>query len=220
MINPSYQAKLNDESWYRDMVEEVWNNGYLVVHDFLTPEYFAELFAYAKEHGYEIGDTMRTFDKKADTIGHRLALSPEFMSFFNGIHKARMEKEGKEYTPLKPENQSVGYPYKDARNGKKTVETDYHYDGAYVNATIALMMPPKGGELIAFPNLRVTPKSFSARLFSRLLRHVPLARKMTPHIIARTTPNDLCLFFGDRTFHGVEPTTEGERLILTINAHW
>lgn len=220
MINPIYKDRVADAAWARELVDQVFLRGYVVLPDFLTPEYFAELKAFAEEHGYEIGDAMMTFSKNEGTIGHTLARSPEFMTFYNTVYKARCEKEGKPYAPLDPQKQSVGYPYKDARNGKKTPETDYHYDGAYINTTIAIKMPPKGGELIAFPNLRMNPKSFWSRVFSRVLRHVPLARTVTPHVVAKTVPNDLCLFFGDRTFHGVEPITSGERLIITINNHW
>jgi hypothetical protein len=220
MISETYLNKIQDPAWLHSTVDEIFAKGYVVLPNFLTPTFFEEVQAYAKAHGYEEGGMM-TFSKQNDgTAGHRLARSPEFMALFEGIHQARCAKEGKACAPLRLEQQTVGYPYKDARGGKRSHETDYHYDGAYVNTTLTFMMPEHGGELIAFPNIRTNPKSFMTRAYSRLLRHLPFLRRMVPHIIARTKPNDLCVFFGDRTFHGVEPITSGERLIMTINNHW
>ncbi len=220
MINQVYLGKIEDSAWLRQIVDEIFTKGYVVLSDFLEPAFFEEVKAYAHSHGYEEGGMM-TFSKQNDgTAGHRLARSHEFMALFQGLHAARCAKEGKECTPLNIERQTVGYPYKDARDGKRSHETEYHYDGAYVNTTLTFMMPEKGGELIAFPNIRTNPHSFMARAYSRLLRHLPFLRRVVPHIIARTKPNDLCVFFGDRTFHGVEPIAAGERLIMTINNHW
>ncbi len=219
MINSLYLSQLSDESWFKGVVDGIFANGYVILPNFLTDEFFAEVKAFAETHGYEEGDMM-SFSKQSGTVGHTLARSPEFMQLFDGVYKARCEKTGVPFTPLRPERQSVGYPYKDARNGKRSHETEYHYDGAYVNATLGIKMPEKGGELIAFPNIRTNPKSFAARAYSRLLRHIPFLRKVIHHVTAKSKPNDLCLFFGDRTFHGVEPISSGERLIMTINSHW
>lgn len=219
MINETYLTKITDPTWQKATVDAVFANGYAVLPDFLTPTFFAELTAFAEAHGHEEGGMM-SFSKHEGTVGHRLARSPEFMAFFEGIHQTRCMKEGKMCKPLKAERQVVGYPYKDARNGKKSRETEYHFDGAYVNATIAIKMPDAGGELIAFPNIRKSPGAFFARAYARLLRHLPFLRRTVRHVVAKTKPNDLCLFFGDRTLHGVEPITQGERLIVTINNHW
>jgi hypothetical protein len=154
------------------------------------------------------------------SVGYNLARSDDFFGFFQEVYRLRCERAGCAYKPLNVERQHVGFPYKDARDGKRTVETDYHYDGAYVNTTFTLKMPSVGGELIAFPNIRKNPRNFFARAFSRILRHSKFVREITPHIMVRSKPNDLCLFFGDRTFHGVEPIKSGERLLMTINNHW
>jgi hypothetical protein len=219
MISSTYQSKLGDAGWHRALVEEIFAKGYVILPEFLAPDFFSALRAYAETHGHEEGQDMM-FSKHSGTVGHTLAHSPEFMGFFDGLHKARCEKEGVAYKPLKVEAQRVGYPYKDARNGKKSFETEYHFDGAYVNATLAIKMPQEGGELIAFPNIRKSPHAFLARAYARLLRHIPFLRRTVHHVVARSKPNDLCIFFGDRTFHGVEPIASGERLIMTINNHW
>ncbi len=214
MINALYKNKLGDEVWARELVEEIWTRGYVMLPQFLEPQSFASLQA--------VGEAMA--NKKSEelkgTIAYDLAHGEEMMTFFNTVHKVRCAKEGKPYVPLNPDKQVLGFPYKDARDGKRTVETPYHYDGSYVNITLGIKMPPTGGELIAFPNLRTGKNPLVIKIFSRALKHLHFLRDMVPHIIARSAPNDLCLFFGDRTFHGVEPIESGERLIMTINAHW
>lgn len=214
MINALYKNKLGDEVWARELVEEIWARGYVILPQFLDPQSFTSLQA--------VGVAMA--NKKSEelkgTVAYDLAHGEEMMTFFNTVHKVRCAKEGKEYAPLSPDKQVFGFPYKDARDGKRTVETPYHYDGAYVNITLAIKMPPTGGELIAFPNLRTGKNPLVIKIFSRALKHLPFLRNRVAHVLARSTPNDLCVFFGDRTFHGVEPISSGERLILTINAHW
>lgn len=214
MINALYLEKIHDEKWYQELFTEIWDRGYVMLHNFLSEEDFQKLLAAAQEYSNRKSTDLN------ETAGGELGHSPEIMTLFNELYKIRCAKEGKKFEPLNPQKQMMGFPYKDARNGKKTKETEYHYDGAYVNATLALMMPPIGGELIAFPNLRTSRNAFMIQVFSRALRHLPFLRRIIPHIIARSKPNDLCLFFGDRTFHGVEPIKSGERLIMTINAHW
>ena len=216
-MNEMYRARLGDAAWVADVVEGVWRGGYVILPNFLSPEGFIKLSDFAralpnKDH-QKVGVVPGTI---AYDFGHSL----DFMTFYQEVYKARCIKEGIEYVPLSEKKQKIGLPYKDARDGKKTEETDYHYDGAYVNTTLAIQMPPSGGELIAFPNIRRSRYAFVPRVYSRALRHLPFLRRMVPHVIAKTVPNDLCLFFGDRTFHGVEPISSGERLIITINAHW
>jgi len=219
MISETYLVKVSDPAWHAALVEKIFAEGYVIVPNFLTQSFFAEVKAFAEAHGYEEGDMM-SFSKHEGTVGHTLARSPEFMAFFEGLHQARAQKEGRSVAPLRPEKQTVGYPYKDARDGKRSHETPYHFDAAYVNATLAITMPAEGGELISFPNIRKSPHAFFARAYARLLRHIPLLRRTVRHVVAKSKPNDLCLFFGDRTFHGVEPIASGERLIVTINNHW
>jgi len=214
MINPIYLEHTKDEVWLASLTYTILEKGFAILPQFLTPEAF-EIFSSEAR-----GLVGQKAEAVAGTSGYKMAHGPEFMSLFDGLYKARCKEEGKEYVQLKPEKQVVGFPYKDARDGKKTYETEYHYDGAYANATLAIQMPEEGGELIAFPNLRTGRNILVIKAFSRLLRHVPFLRRIVPHTIAKTVPNDLCLFFGDRTFHGVEPIKAGERLIMTVNNHW
>jgi hypothetical protein len=219
MISDTYLEKIKDPAWHQATVDEIFAQGYVLLPHFLTEPFFAEVQAFAEAHGHEEGGMM-SFSKNDGTVGHTLARSPEFMALFEGLHQARCKKEGKTCTSLRPEKQVVGYPYKDARNGKRSRETAYHFDGAYVNATLAITMPEQGGELIAFPNIRKSPGAFLARAYARLLRHIPMLRRTVRHVVAKSRSNDLCLFFGDRTLHGVEPIQDGERLMVTINNHW
>ncbi len=214
MINPLYRSQFVDSQWVSATVSTILKNGYVVLSDFLTPEAFLELKQSAEGKGNKKTGVLK------DSFAFELAHAPVFFEMFQAIYKERCRQEGKEYIPLSEARQRIGFPYKDARDGKKTEETDYHYDGAYVNTTLAITMPPTGGELIAFPNLRISQNSIVAYCLSRMLRYIPLSRRLFPHIVVRSKPNDLCLFFGDRTFHGVEPIEVGERLILTINNHW
>lgn len=216
MISQVYLSKLSDDAWADTLVSEIWSKGYSVVSNFLSPEGFSAMMDFARKEN--VGNKKTGVLK--GTMGYEFGYSDEFMTLFNLMHKARCKKEGKEYTPLKREQQRIGFPYKDARDGKKTEETEYHYDGAFMNATLALVMPESGGELIAFPNLRRSRYAFVPRVYSRALMYLPFLRRIVPHTVAKTVPNDLCLFFGDRTFHGVEPIYAGERLIMTINNHW
>lgn len=214
MINEIYEKKINDPLWVKGAIETILGQGYVVLEHFLTDAAFKELLHSAQGVGNKKTGVLK------DSVAYRLAHSSEIMNFFQAIYKERCVQEGVPYEPLKESQQRVGFPYKDARDGKRTEETDYHFDGAYVNTTLALIMPPKGGELIAFPNLRTKRHSVSALILSHMMRYLPAFRRIMPHVVVRSKPNDLCLFFGDRMFHGVEPIGEGERLILTINNHW
>lgn len=214
MIHERYKNKLTDEGWVRELVEEIFDRGYVMLPDFLDDESFAALTKVALERSNQKADQLK------GTVAYELAHGDEIMRFYNTVYRIRCEKEGKPFVELDSRKQMLGFPYKDARDGKKTKETQYHYDGAYVNITLGIMMPPKGGELIAFPNLRKGRHPLLEKIFSRMLLHSRFMREFTPHIVARSKPNGLCLFFGDLTFHGVEPIVEGERLIMTINAHW
>jgi hypothetical protein len=219
-IQQKYIDLFNDEAQAQAFVQKVWDTGYAVLLDFLTPE--------TKAKFYELIADRTKGNKKNDglagTIAESLATSDEMMKILNTIHRHRAALEGVPYVPLKVEKQSWGFPYKDARNGAQTEQTHYHYDAAYTNVLIPFVLPPDDtgeGHLIAYPNLKRRFKSSLVRkIFSRFLRDVPYARTLFPGTQIKYTPGGFHFFFGDISFHGVQPITHGERLVMTINSHW
>ncbi len=218
-----YQTILKDRATIEGYVDAVLRDGYVLLPDFFEPAYLTELEQFA-ETNRTSDDGMKGMSLKSGdgTPMMRVARSEEFMDFFNAVHRARCAREGKEYRPLDPFRQWVGLPFKDATGGAKTKQTEFHYDGAYVNATVGIIEPPKGqGELHMFPNFRMKfPHPLLSKIASRLLRHSKALRSLYGYVSVPSKRNTLCLFFGDRSFHGVEPITAGKRMILTINNHW
>lgn len=141
------------------------------------------------------------------------------------LHETRRDIEGKKHLPLERSRQVVGFPYKDARGGATTVETDYHFDGAYLNLVLPIMLPPRGQhtrpDVELFPNLRkrFSPYVLSASI-ARLLRHFLWLRDWFGSTKVQYEVGTVIVFFGDVTFHGVPPILEGERLVMTVNSHW
>src|SRR6185369_6384173 len=113
--------------------------GYVLLPQFLSEDIFAQLKA--------LGESRTMVDKKNEelkgTIAHDLAYSEEIFSICEALHEARRDIEGKKPTRLERSRQVVGFPYKDARGGATTVETDYHFDGAYLNLVLPIMLPPR-----------------------------------------------------------------------------
>lgn len=219
MISEKYIHAFKDEKRIREWVEAVLNDGYVLLPDFLEPTFIAEVEVFARK--VTLGDVMSS--KSDDTTPMmRLARSEEFMSFFDTVYRVRCEILGDEYTPLDATWQRVGLPYKDATGGLSTKQTEFHYDGAYVNATIGIIEPPVGqGELHLFPNFRAKfAHPLLGKVIARLLRHSRILRSLYGYVRVPSRRNTLCLFFGDRSFHGVEPITSGKRMIITINSHW
>jgi len=188
---------------------------------FLSEDIFAQLKA--------LGESRTIINKKNEelkgTLAHDLAYSDEIFSMCEALHKARHDIEGKKYTPLQRSRQVVGFPYKDARGGATTVETDYHFDGAYLNLVLPIMLPPRGRhtrpDVELFPNLRkrFAPYVLSASI-ARLLRHFIWLRDWFGSTKVQYEVGTVIVFFGDITFHGVPPILEGERLVMTVNSHW
>lgn len=219
MINQKYISEDEDEQKMREYARTILREGYLLLPNFLEAAFLNELEQFAERMRAQ-----KEVSSKSDdgTPMMRLARSPEFMRLFDTIHRFRLEFEEKPYVPLSPERQRVGLPYKDATEGKETKQTEFHYDGAYINATIGIIEPPVGqGELHLFPNFRTKfSSSLMSKVVSRFLRHSKRLRSFYGYTHVPSKRNVLCLFFGDRSLHGVEPIMEGERLIVTINNHW
>jgi hypothetical protein len=220
-ISQNYLDTFTDPDKTNILTQEVLDHGYVLLPRFLSDEIFAQLKA--------LGESRALVNKKNEglngTLAYELAYSDEIFSMCEALHKARRAIEGKKYMPLERSHQVVGFPYKDARGGAKTAETDYHYDGAYVNLVLPIILPPRGEhappDVELFPNFRkrFSPYVLSASI-SRLLRHCRALRDRFGSIKVRYEIGTLIVFFGDITFHGVPPIVAGERLVMTVNSHW
>lgn len=218
-IREEHLARFRDPARAEAFVREVLSKGYVIILDFLTPDTMTHLME-------ETADRTVGNKKNQELEGswvHKLAVSDEMMEVLQTIHANRLKIEGKPIVPLKLEKQSWGYPYKNAKDGAKTIQTHYHYDAAYTNTLIPLVLPPSTsgqGHLVAYPNLRTKMPSLLSKIVSRILRDVPFMRTIFPGVTVPYTVGGFHFFFGDISFHGVEPITEGERLVITINSHW
>jgi hypothetical protein len=220
-VNQKYRDILSSPRKARVLTQEILEKGYVLLPEFLCQDIFAQLKA--------LGETRAIVGKKNEelkgTLAHELAYSDEIFAMCEVLHQARGEIEGKIHPPLERKRQVVGFQYKDARGGAKTVETAYHFDGAYINLVLPIMLPPRGDhtppDLELFPNLR---KRFSPYIVSasvaRLLRHSLRSRDWFNSEKVRYEVGTIIVFFGDITFHGVPPIAEGERLVMTVNSHW
>lgn len=220
LIQQKYIDLFNDEVQARAFVQKVWDTGYNVLYDFLTPETKAEFDVFLADRS----KGNKKNNELMGTVAERLATSDEMMKILNTIHRHRAAIEGVPFVPLKVEKQSWGFPYKDARQGAKTEQTHFHYDAAYTNTLIPFVLPPAGsgeGHLTVYPNLKRRIKPAIVRqIFSRILRDLPFSRKFFPGINVPYTVGGFHFFFGDISFHGVLPIKTGERLVMTINSHW
>ena len=220
-INRKYLDIFANLDKTRVLAREILEKGYVLLPQFLSEDIFAQLKA--------LGESRLIINKKNEelkgTLAYDLAYSDEIFSMCEALHQARCELEGKNHTPLERSRQVVGFPYKDARGGATTVETDYHFDGAYVNLVLPIVLPPRGGnvrpDVELFPNLR---KRFAPYVLSassaRLLRHFVWFRNWFGSTKVNYEVGTLFVFFGDVTFHGVPSILDGERLVMTVNSHW
>ena len=220
-INQKYLDIFTNPNKTKVLAQEILNQGYALLPQFLAENIFAQL----KELGESRTIVNRKNDQLKGTLAHDLAYSDEIFSMCEVLHKARRDIEGRKHLPLERAHQVVGFPYKDARGGATTVETDYHFDGAYVNLVLPIILPPRGAhvrpDLELFPNLRqrYAPYVLSASI-ARLLRHFIRFRDWFGNTKVHYEVGTCILFFGDVTFHGVPPIVEGERLVMTVNSHW
>jgi hypothetical protein len=220
-INEKYLDILTNPDKSKGLAQEILEKGYVLLPQFLSEDIFAQLKA--------LGESRTMVDKKNEelkgTIAHDLAYSDEIFSICEALHEARRDIEGKTRTRLERSRQVVGFPYKDARGGATTAETDYHFDGAYLNLVLPIMLPPRGEDtrpdVELFPNLRkrFSPYAVSASM-ARLIRHFIWAREWFGSTKVQYEVGSIIVFFGDITFHGVPPILEGERLVMTVNSHW
>lgn len=221
-LHSDYKNIAQDQRLVEKIVSKVLKDGFCELPHFLTLEMFQKLQLIANESVKEIANKKN--EQLENTGAYPLVISEEIFDLCEAIHKKRCELTGQIYTQLVRNKQAVGCPYKDARNTQKTEETEYHYDGAYVNLLIPVLLPKNDitkGNLILFPNLR---KKFSSKIvtsiFSEILRRSKTMRKMYGYSEIEYVPGNLYIFFGDISLHGVQPITTGQRLVISINSHW
>ena len=220
-INPKYLDILTNPDKAKALTQKILAEGYVLLPQFLSEDIFAQLKA--------LGESRSMINKKNEelkgTLAYDLAYSDETFSMCDALHKARGDIEGKKHLPLERSRQVVGFPYKDGRGGATTVETDYHFDGAYINLVLPIILPPRGQrarpDLELFPNLRqrFSPYVLSASI-ARLLRHFIWFRDWFGSTKIQYEVGTIIVFFGDVSFHGVPSILEGERLVMTVNSHW
>ena len=220
MINAQYKDILTNEEKGKELARKILETGHVELTNALNPEVAEKLRLLMDDRSYG--------NKKGEglkgTIAYDLMYSDDIFNFCEALHKGRCAVEGKKYVPLKREKQLVGFPYKDGRGGAKNKRTKFHYDGAYTNILYPIVLPKDpdraGGKLVIFPNLRQKYSGLIGKIFARMLRHSKAIRKMYGYREVTYTVGSFHLFFGDVSFHGVEPITEGERVVMTINSHW
>ncbi|MEL7357734.1 MAG: hypothetical protein AAFN40_14340 [Cyanobacteria bacterium J06560_6] len=219
-VNEQYKSAVTDDEVAKSIAQKVLQDGYVEFPNFLTRQAWESLATFAEDRSF--GNTKKA--ALAGTIAHKIAFSDEIYKFSDRIYKNRCELEGREYTPLKPSKQVVGLPYKDGRNGKTNSATRYHFDGAYINITIPIVLPqnPKknGGSLTIFPNLRKRYGVLLSKFIGRGLRHSSWLRERWGFEVIHYQPGAGYVFFGDISLHGVAPISAGERMVMTINSHW
>lgn len=230
MLNDKYQDILTNDDRATEVAKEILGKGHIELKDFLAPDAWEKLYSEALEKkeqalmkrdgGYSVGKDREL----KGTFAYDFGNSEEVFKFCERVHQAREKIEGKEPTALDPTKQRVGFPYKDARDGKKTEATPYHFDGAYINILIPFILPEdqvkSGGQITVFPNIRKKYGVFFSKFICRALRHSALVRKLWGFVVIPYTVGSAHIFFGDISFHGVDPIKSGERLVMTINSHW
>lgn len=230
MINQKYQDILTSNERATEVAKDILDKGHIELKDFLSPEAWDKLRRFAEERreqavsGFDGGMSLGKGKDLEGTFGYEFGHSSEVQQFCEKVHQARQKLEGKTPNTLDPAKHVIGFPYKDARGGAKTAATPYHFDGAYINILIPIILPEdqakSGGSLTVFPNIRTKYGPILSKVVCRGLRHFSFLRKLFGAQTVVYTVGSAHIFFGDVSFHGVEPITDGERLVMTINSHW
>jgi hypothetical protein len=219
MFSSSILELINNDAKIEALTKEIIEKGFVAVPDFFDAPTLATLHAMAADPQYQ--------NKKdaslRDTMIGQIGFSDEIILLSQKICDARSRLTGKPKVVIDKTKQAIGMPYKNATDATNK-PTSYHYDGAYINLLFALTMPPhqgKGdGNLVLFPSIRARYSPFMAKVVSRVLLHSKLMRKLYGYQEVIYTVDSMHIFFGDISFHGVEPIKSGERAVITINSHW
>ena len=220
MFNTKYQELLTDDQAIKNVVQEILDTGYVALDDFLDEP------SKAAFHAASLSDSCR--NKKGEQLKgspiYDFGYSDELLLLSQRLYDARCDITGEPKVTLLKEKQVVGMPYKDGRQGNKNLETSYHFDGAYVNYLLPLILPEDqsdgSGNLVVFPNLRLKYPSVISKIVSRMLRHSAWFRKQYGETEIVYRPDTLFIVFADLSFHGVNPISNGERAVVTVNSHW
>jgi len=220
MIRDTHKALLQDDAKLTAFIKEILEKGHATLEHFFDDETEQKLHEFMADRTW----THKKNEQLDGTIAGDLRNSDEIFAFCEAIIKKRHELEGKPHVALRRDKQTVGFPYKDARNGAKTIETEYHYDAAYFNGVLPIVLPENpeknGGNLEIFPNLRKKYPAIICKPLSEILRRIPFARSLYGYVVVPYKVDAMHCFFGDVTLHGVPPITSGERVVMTVNSHW
>ena len=220
MINSKYQSLLTDDDAVKVVAQEILEKGFVALDDFLDEPSKAAFHATAadRSNGWKKGDELK------GTPVYELGHSDEFMLLSQRLYDARCEITGEPKVTLLKEKQVVGLPYKNAADGDNNYETSYHFDGAYVNYLLPLILPEDqsdgSGNLVVFANLRLKYPALVSKIIARMLRHSALFRRLYGETEITYTVDTMFIVFADLSFHGVNPISNGERMVVTINSHW
>ena len=219
MFHQSIVDLINDEQKITLLTKEILDNGFIRVADFFDTPTLEALHTIARDPQFQ----NKKDGQLAGTIVAEVGYSDGILELSQKFHDARCKLTGETRVVLDKSKQAIGMPYKNAAN-ETNIETSYHYDGAYINLLFALQMPEKteigNGNLILFPSLRRSYTPGIAKIVSRILRHFKIARKIYGYKEVMYQVDAMHIFFGDISFHGVEPIKSGERVVVTINSHW
>ena len=201
----------------RDLDEK----GLATLEDFFTPE----------EHGVFVEDALAAVAgarpsnngykyslKDGEIEGHALCRFAKSTAFIGFLQSILQREPAVEPRPLGPENIRIGYSIlKEA--GDKVF---YHFDSLnHLNVIVPIVLPerPAGHiDLHCLPNIIGSPIRLRDRVVTSLIHRVPASRQLFRQAELVYRPRALHLFYGCRTYHGVEPAPgDGLRVIASIN---
>jgi hypothetical protein len=150
-----------------------------------------------------------------DTLVGQLARSEYLLDLVNGLLGANGTGKAIVDPPIRADEIIPGISL---MRGPGDV-TAYHFDGSFLNLILPVIIPklegPRRGQLVIYPNVRPFGRSFlSAKLIPALLR-VPALRKLWKRREVDYREDTVYMFYGYRSFHGVESPSEAALRCIT-----
>lgn len=220
MINEKYRHLLTDDEAIKDVAKEILDKGYISLDEFLTPEAKSAVHLVAADRS----NCWKKGEELAGTAVYELGKSDEVLLLSQRLVDARAEITGEPKVTLIKDKQLVGLPHKEASNPENNKVTAYHFDGAYINYLLPLVLPKDqsdgSGNLVVFPNVRLKYPKLVSKIVARMLRHFVWFRKIYGQAEVVYKVDSMVILFADLSFHGVDPISNGERVVITINSHW